>query len=66
VGLHVDVLLADTWLPTVEGHVPKGVEVQVLSSAPKTEEIPGKTGDFCFSQFIKVLPWNCNHEFTRY
>jgi len=33
----------------VEGHVPKGVEVQVLSSAPWTEEIPGRSGDFCFA-----------------
>jgi hypothetical protein len=32
----------------VEGHVPKGVEVQVLSSAPKTGKIPGFDGDFCF------------------
>ena len=32
----------------VEGHVPKGVEVQVLSSAPNAEKIPGLTGIFVF------------------
>jgi len=33
----------------VEGHVPKGVEVQVLSSASEAEENPRQTGDFCSS-----------------
>jgi len=32
----------------VEGHVPKGVEVQVLSSAYETEKIPVFAGDFVF------------------
>jgi hypothetical protein len=33
----------------VEGHVPQGVEVQVLSSAPlNPEKIPEFAGDFCF------------------
>jgi hypothetical protein len=43
----------------VEGHVPQGVEVQVLSSAPhcspgvlrETEKIPVETGDFLFVRF---------------
>ena len=30
----------------VEGHVPKGVEVQVLSSASNAEKIPDLTGIF--------------------
>jgi hypothetical protein len=32
----------------VEGHVPKGVEVQVLSSASLSEKNPRKLGDFVF------------------
>lgn len=32
----------------VEGHVPKGVEVQVLSSAPIDRKIPGFAGIFVF------------------
>jgi hypothetical protein len=32
----------------VEGHVPKGVEVQVLSSAYETEKNPRFSGDFVF------------------
>jgi hypothetical protein len=40
----------------VEGHVPKGVEVQVLSSALKVEKIPRFAGDFCLiAQTLKVL-----------
>ena len=36
----------------VEGHVPKGVEVQVLSSAPQTEENPRETGDLVLVQAL--------------
>jgi hypothetical protein len=32
----------------VEGHVPKGVEVQVLSSASSTGKNPRIAGDFAF------------------
>jgi len=40
----------------VEGHVPKGVEVQVLSSAPWTGKIPGYHGDFVVdTQTLKVF-----------
>jgi len=34
----------------VEGHVPQGVEVQVLSSAPKIGKNPRFTRDFLFAQ----------------
>jgi hypothetical protein len=41
----------------VEGHVPKGVEVQVLSSASWTVKIPEFSGIFVFlNQTLKVLP----------